>query len=114
MSDENPGRALVAKRKRVEARCVRCGEPFMARLKDGHPERSYCSDSCRTKAYYQNHKSERAAYQREKRRTQAAPSSAGVDFGPWKGRLFDISGWHTMISTKAVETAGSEDHETNP
>jgi ribosomal protein S27AE len=82
MSDENPGRALVAKRKRVEARCVRCGEPFMARLKDGHPERSYCSDSCRTKAYYQNHKSERAAYQREKRRTQAAPSSAGVDFGP--------------------------------
>ena len=82
MADENPGRELVAKRKRAEARCMRCSEPFTTRLKGGEPERAYCSDSCRTKAYYQNHKAERAAYQREKRRQSSharRPAAGGAE-----------------------------------
>lgn len=72
MTNEDLGRQLVALRKRVDARCLRCTTPFTTRLKGGQPERSFCSNACRMKAYYENHKAERAAYQKGRRAARPA------------------------------------------
>lgn len=72
-TDDNPGRALVSRRRTVETVCAVCGVTITARIRDtetGEPERRYCSPNHRAKAYYLAHREERLAYQRARRAAQ--------------------------------------------
>ena len=79
MDNESAGRWLVSQRKRIEATCAVCGEPFMTRLvgKERAPERRYCKPACRLKAYYQQNREKRLAYQRQKRRQPREEGQSG-------------------------------------
>jgi hypothetical protein len=81
---DNPGRALVAKRRTVEAACALdgCDRTFTTRLRNGVPEGRYCSARHRAAAYYRENKNARLEYQRRRRAEKGGAAPTGESHAP--------------------------------